>query len=71
MVAQRLFPNSIYSGENDGDSERKRGRLTGIERRWRKRPVQEETTQESFFPPLKAARFRRALRYGCRMSSPH
>ncbi len=31
------------------------GRLTGIVRRWRKRPVQEETTQESFFPPLKAA----------------
>ena len=30
------------------------GRLTGIVRRWRKRPAQEETTQESFFPPLRA-----------------
>ena len=30
------------------------GRLTGIVRRWRKRPAQAETTQESFFPPLKS-----------------
>ena len=29
------------------------GRLTSVVRRWRKRPAQEETTQESFFPPLK------------------
>lgn len=30
------------------------GRLTGIVRRWRKRPAQAETAQESFFPPLES-----------------
>ncbi len=33
------------------------GGLTGMVRRWRKRPAQKETTQESFFPPVKTDAF--------------